>query len=38
MRALNLVVGDGWTAILEKVLSQAKKSPLGNGQGVASNG
>jgi hypothetical protein len=38
MRALNLVVGDGWTAFMKKVLSQAKKSPLGNGQGVASNG
>jgi hypothetical protein len=35
MRALNLVIGDGWTAFMEKVLWQAKKSPLGNGQGVA---
>jgi hypothetical protein len=35
MRVLNLVIGDGWTAFIEKVLCQAKKSPLGNGQGVA---
>jgi hypothetical protein len=38
MRALKPVVSDGWTAFLEKVLWQAKKSPLGNGQDVASNG
>jgi hypothetical protein len=35
MRVLNLVVGDGWTAFIEKVLWRAKKSPLGNGQDVA---
>jgi hypothetical protein len=35
MRVRNLVIGDGWTAFIEKVLWQAKKSPLGNGQDVA---